>query len=114
MVFGRNVEFDAVREVAFGSVGAAYAALGAVTSDYTRIFAVYNTTDTDVYISFDGVTDHLRVASGSGQVLDLTTNKVKETGFFLKKGTQVYQARAAGAPTVGNVWVQITYASGGI
>lgn len=114
MVFGRTAEFEAVREAAFGSVGAAYTALGAVTTDYTRVFAVYNTTDTDVYISFDGVTDHLRVASGSGQVYDLTTNKVKETGFFLKRGTQIYQKRAAGAPTVGNVWVQVTYGSGGI
>jgi len=114
MAFGRRVALDPVREAAFGAVGAAYAALGAATTDYARIVSIYNSTDTDVYISLDGVNDHIRVASGSGQVYDFSANKARKAdGFFIEKGTVFYQMRAGGAPTTGNVWIQVVYAAGG-
>jgi len=113
MAFGRRATFDTVREVAFGGVGAAYAALGTATTDYTRIFSVFNSTDADIDISLDGVNDHLRIAAGTGQIYDFTANKVREDGLFLPRGTVFYQKRTAGAPTSGALWVQVTYATGG-
>lgn len=115
MAYGTRVAFEAVREVAFGGIGAAYAAIGTGTLDHTRLFTVHNTTDKDIYLSFDGVTNDLRIASGSARVFDLTTNKVQDDGLFIRKGTIFYQKRTAmGAPTVGSVWIEVMYAQGGV
>ena len=114
MAYGRKVEFEAVREVAFGGIGAAYAALGAITADNARMLGITNTTDAEVYISFDGVTNHLRVAAGSFKLYDLTANKVRDDGYFLANRTQIYQMRVAGAPTSGALWAEVIIATGGI
>lgn len=106
MAYGRRVQFEAVREVAFGGIGAAYAALGVALTDNARLIGFTNTTDAEVYISFDGVTNHLRIASGSFKLYDLTTNKVRDDGYFLATGTIIYQMRVAGAPTSGALWAE--------
>lgn len=116
MAFGRRVRFEPLREVGFAGIGALYAALGAATTDYTRIISIFNSTNQDAYISLNGgVTNHLRIASGTGQVFDLTTNKVRDDGFFIPKGTVFYQKYCGAiAPTTGNLWIQVAYADGGV
>lgn len=114
MAFGTRVRFEAVREAAFGAIAAGYTALGLATTDHTRLVSFFNATDADVYISLDGVNNHLRIATGSGQVLDLTANKVRDDGLFIDEGTIFYQKRVAAAPTTGSVWVQVMYADGGV
>lgn len=114
MAYGRRISFDAVREAAFGSIAAGYAALGSSTTDNARIFMAYNTTDVDVYLSFDGVNNHIRLPSGGGETFDFSANKVRDDGLFLPVGTQIYQKRVSGAPTSGAVWVQLVYATGGV
>jgi len=114
MAYGRKVEFEAVREAAFGAIGAAYAALGTALTDHARIVSFYNTSDAEVYISFDGVNDHIRLASGSFQLFDLTANKVRDDGYFLANGTVIYQKRVGAAPTSGAVWAEVIVAAGGV
>lgn len=114
MAYGRRVNFEAVREVAFGGIGAAYAALGTALTDHARIISISNSTDAEVYISFDGVNDHIRMAANSFQLFDLTANKVRDDGYFIANGTIIYQRRVAGAPTSGAVWVEIVIATGGV
>jgi hypothetical protein len=114
MAYGTRVRFEELREAAFGVIGAAYAAVGGSTSDHTRLVSFFNSTDTDVYISLNGATNHLRIAAGSGQVLDLTTNKVRDDGLFIDEGTFFYAKRAAGAPSSGSLWIQVMYADGGV
>lgn len=114
MAYGRRVEFEAVREVAFGGIGAAYAALGAVTSDNVRQIKINNATDAEVYISFDGINDHIRLAANSFDLWDFTANKVRDDGFFIATNTTIFQRRVAGAPTVGNLWVSTVIGAGGI
>lgn len=114
MAYGRKVEFEAVREVAFGGVGAAYAALGAILSANARQIKISNATDAEIYISFDGVTDHLRIVGNSFDLWDFTTNKVRDDGFFLANRTQIFQRRVAGAPTSGSLWVSTVIAGGGV
>ena len=114
MAYGRRVDFEAVREVAFGGIGAAYAALGTALTDNARIISITNATDAEIYISFDGTTDHLRLSAGSFKLLDLTTNKVRDDGYFLARGTIIYQRRVGAAPTTGSAWVEIVTAAGGI
>lgn len=114
MAYGRRVTFETIREVAFGGIGAAYAALGAVLGDNAHIIGFSNSTDAEVYISFDGVNNHLRLAANSFKVYDLTANKVRDDGYFLATNTQIFQMRVAGAPTSGSLWAEVVVASGGI
>ena len=114
MAYGTRVSFETLRTSAFGAIGAAYSAVGTATSDHVRLVSFFNSTDIDVIISLDGVNDHIRLASGSGQVFDLTTNRVRDDGFFIPVGTTFYAKRAAGAPSSGNVWIQVMVASGGV
>lgn len=111
MAYGRRVQFEAVREVAFGGIGAAYAALGPALTDNARLIGITNTTDAEVYISFDGVIPHLRVASGGFKLYDLTANKVRDDGYFLSTGTVISQRRVAGAPTTGDLWAEVIIAT---
>jgi len=114
MAYGTRVRFEELRLAAFGAIGAAYAAIGGATSDHTRLVSIFNSTDADIDISLNGVTTHMRIAAGSGQVLDLTTNKVRDDGLFIDQGTIFYQKRSAGAPSTGNLWIQVMYADGGV
>ena len=114
MAYGRRVRFEELRQLAFGSIGAGYVAIGGATNDFTRIAAMFNSTDTDVDISLDGVTTQIRIAAGSGQIFDFTSNEVPDDGFFIDKGTVFYVKEAAGAPSKGAVWIEVVYADGGV
>lgn len=113
MTYGRRAVFDELREVAFGGIGAAYSTLGPVFPDFVRVISIFNSTDADIYITDNKAKNKLRVASGSGQVFDITANKVRDDGLFLSQRTQLYVKRAGGAPTTGAVWVEVLYAEGG-
>ena len=102
-----RVRFDAIREVAFGSIGAVYTAVGSALTLPARIVRFTNTTDVDVYLSIDGVTNHIRLVTGSFLLLDLTANKVRDDGFFFQEGTVFYVKRAAGAPASGLVAIEV-------
>ena len=114
MAYGTRVRFEEIREAAFGVIGAAYSAIGGATGDHSRLASIFNSTDADVYISLNGVTNQLRIASGSGQIFDLTANKVRDDGLFIDQGTTFYLKRAAGAPSTGLVWIEVMYADGGV
>ena len=114
MAYGTRVQFEELRRVGFAGIGAGYAALGGATSDHTRLVSIINGTDVDVDICLDNGPTAICVAANSGQVFDLTTNKVRDDGLFIKKGTIFYQKRTSGAPTKGNLWIQVMYADGGV
>lgn len=114
MAYGTRVAFDAVREIAAVGIGAAYTAVGTSTSDYGRQIRIVSTLDEEVYISFDGTTDNLRMAEGSFILLDFVTNEVMNDGFFLHVGTTFYVKRVSAAPTTGSLWIEVIYAQGGI
>lgn len=113
MAVGIRAKFEAIREDAFGDVGAAYSTLGAVLADYTRLIRLVNDTDADVYISFDGTTNHIRLKTNTFFLIDVTSNKQSNSQLYIAKGTQIYQKRVAGAPTTGTVWAEVMYGEGG-
>ena len=113
MSFGTKVGFEAVREIAFGGISGTYAVVGGILTDFTRIIAFNNSTDAEVYISFDGTNDHLRIAVGGFKLLDFTANSVHDNGYFLAQRTQVYVKQVSGAPTSGAVWVEVVFGEGG-
>lgn len=113
MAYGTNAKFEPVREIAFGSIGAAYATIGTPTTNHVRFIRLVNGTDAEVYISTDGVTDHLRLRVNESIPINLSSNKVREDGLFLSAFTQFYAKDVAAATTTGSVWIEVVYAYGG-
>ena len=114
MAFGTKATFEAVREVAFGGIGANYTALGTAITDHARLIRIVNGTNDEVYISLDGSNDHIRMAANSFYIIDLASNKVRDDGMFLALGTTFYQKKVSGAPSSGSLWIEVLYAAGGI
>ena len=113
MAYGTRASFEPIREIAFGSVGAAYTAVGTALTDNARLVRLVNTMNTEVYISLDGVTDVIRMAAGSFYLMDLSTNKVRDDGLFLAVGT-IFYVKQVIAPGSGNLWIEVLYAQGGV
>lgn len=115
MAYGTRVTFEPVRELAAASIGAAYVKIGTPTIAHTRIVRIVNSTNADVYVSVDGVTNDLRVAASSFVLYDFSANLVQDDGLFLQQGTQFWvKETSAGAPSTGEVWIEVIYASGGV
>jgi hypothetical protein len=113
MAYGTRVKFDEVREIAFGDISGAYATVGTPIGDHVRILGFNNGMDEDLYISFDGQTDNLRIASNSFKLYDLSTNRIRDDGLFLAVGTQIYVKEVSSSPTQGDFWVEVMYGEGG-
>lgn len=113
MAFGTRVSFEAVRELAFGAISGTYAALGVPLTNNARLVSFQNSTDVAVYISFDGSTDHLRMATNSFKLLDLSSNKVRDDGLFIASGTQIWVKQVSSGPSSGTVWAEVLIAAGG-
>ena len=113
MGYGTRVGFEEIREIAFGSVTANYTLLGNPLTDYTRIILFNNGTNEHINISFDGITDHLRLANNSFKLFDLSTNKVSDDGWFLEKGSKIYIKYTSTLGTSGNFWSEVVFGAGG-
>ena len=111
MSFTTRAMIDALRTLAFGSIGATYTAVGTPTSYQARIICFTNTTNKDVTFSMDGVTDQLIVPAGSFKLFDITTNHrpVNQDDFCFAIGTQWYVKYVA-APGSGAVYIEVVYA----
>ena len=100
---GVRLKPEPIREVAFGSINAAYTLLGAAFSHTIKMIVFTNTTNADIYISLDGVTDMMKIIAGSERIYDLKTND-----FFLETGNTVY-IKYATLPTAGNFACEAYY-----
>ncbi len=98
-----------VQAVDFGDITSSLVAMGDAMPAPIRIFKINNTTNADVYISFDGSTNNDVVVAGSGMVIDITTNKSISQGMYLQQGTVIYLSYASGAPSSGTVYLSAYY-----
>lgn len=114
MAYGTRVKFDPVREIAFGDISGTYATVGTPFTDHVRLINFNNSTGQDLYISFNGVDDHLRIASNSFKLFDLSANRIREDGLFLAVGTQIYVKIVSASVVAGNFWVEVLSAEGGV
>ena len=108
----KKVLFEPAKSLAFGSIGAAYMGVGTAFNKPMRLLILQNLTDAIVWFSFDGIEDHIPLASISYIILDITANKATEEGWFVGEGTRVYVKRLAGAPSSGSVYVSACYGKG--
>jgi hypothetical protein len=82
--------FEPVRSLGFAAMGANYVGVGTALNYPIRIIFVQNFTDGPLMFSFDSVNDHFPLAPSSFLLLDLSSNKTLETGYFIAKGDRLY------------------------
>ena len=101
---------ETVRSLAFGAIGGAYIGIGPTMTRPIRIMIIQNLTDVLLMLSFDGINDHLPMASNGYIVLDITANKTISQGFFLAEGQRLYCKDVGGAaPTLGAIYLTTFY-----
>lgn len=101
---------EAVRTLAFGTIGAAYMGVGTAFANPVRLLLVQNVTDATLMFSFNGVDDHLPLPRDGYMLLDVTANKSIEAGMYFAEGTRLY-VKEVGTPTSGSVYVTTFYGS---
>lgn len=101
---GLKIKDEALREIAFGSITASYQALGPIFGHDAFIDAFINETNANIYISFDGTTDHKKFGAQVGRVTDLKSNDA-----YRIKGTQIYIKHDGVAPTSGWFAAEVQY-----
>jgi len=107
-----KVRFEAVRELAFGSISGSYAIVGTPFTKPVRLLKVTTLSNGDLMISYDGVTDHDVVASGGFYLYDYGSNRSNTAGNAEQSvGEAVFVKTIGAAPTSGSVYVTLMYLS---
>jgi len=107
MAYPKRITIDAARTVAFGGIGAAYAAVGGAVATAARIVILNNLTDQTLWISADGVNDQFILPAGGFKLIDVSANRTTVENYFIPEGTVFYVRHAGVAPTSGSVYVEI-------
>ena len=113
MAFGTRVQFNPIGTAAHGAISGTYSTFGAKLPGHARIICITNSTNADILVSADGVTDQLIVVANSFKLFDFSTNRIQNDGLFVPEGTQFY-VRSAGSPTTGNAYIEVITAAGGV
>jgi len=102
---GTSIKWNAIREIASGSLTGSFQTLGPVTLQDSFQIWITNNTNGDIYLSTDGVTNMIKMPAFTGRAYDNKTND-----FFVKAGTQWYIkfASVPGSPS-GWVGVEVEY-----
>lgn len=104
---------DILRSVAFGSLSDTYIGIGTAMTKPIRMILLQNLTDINVMISFDGINDTLPLPINGYLILDITSNKTIDQGFFLAQGTRIYVKNLISTDTAikGAVYLTTFYAA---
>ena len=107
-----RVSYENLRSIAFGSLSTNYTIVGTAFAHPVRLLKVTNTTDADVLISFDGISDKDILPGTSAYVYDYESNKTSLGGAFEQPtGQAVYAKYTGSAPSKGSVYVTVIYGS---
>lgn len=108
----QRIRYEDLRSIPFGSITGTYAGIGSAFAHPVRILKINNTTDSDLYISFDGINDQDTIIAHSGSVLDYASNRIDPVGQLEQSvGERVYVKVITTTPTTGGVFVTVIYAS---
>ena len=109
-VFGSRMQFEPMKELAFGSITGSYVAVGVSTDPAVRQYIVSNLTDAILGFSFDGVTDHFVMLPKSQFVSDITSNSSTSVTLLMAIGVSLYVKHRGSAPTTESVTFSTIYA----
>lgn len=108
----QRIRYEPLRSLAFGSIIGTYVGVGASFANPVRMLMIDNLSDSDLYISFDGVNDHAVIAAHSGKILDYASNRMAPADHLEQSvGERVYVKAISVLPTDGDVFVSVIYAS---
>ena len=101
---------EEVRTLAHGSILAAgtYMGIGDAAAYPARMILFQNHTDADLMFSLDGIVGNFPLKAGVTFILDVSSNKSQDGGFYLAKGERVYVTQID-APSSGSVYVTYFY-----
>lgn len=108
MAYTRSANFDIVKELAAGSIGAGYTAIGTQLYYASRVLILANLTNADVMLSDNGADDKLPLAAGDKFVVDLTANNAANDPWFYP-AKRIWHVKRIGTPTTGSVYVISLY-----
>lgn len=110
----QRVRYEPLRSLAFSSMAVTYNPVGTAFVNPVRIMKVYNTTDQDLAVSFDGITDEDVVTAGGFYLYDFCSNNSAQGGILEQPAGQIFYIRyfTGLAPSEGHVYVTIIYAAG--
>ena len=99
-----------LRSLAHGSIDVpgTYTGIGTSITNPARMMLIQNFTNADLMFSLDGVNDHFPMINNSHLILDIASNKTRESGFYLAEGQRLYVTQIE-APTTGSVYLTVFY-----
>lgn len=100
--------FEPVRSLAYTSITGSYVAIGTPLLHPARQIFIQNDTDVTLMFSLDGVNNHFPLPTYGFILLDITSNKTTDSGFYIAQGTQFY-VKEVGTPSLGTVYVSAMY-----
>jgi hypothetical protein len=100
-----KLQLEPVRELAFGGITGAYAPIGTPLTNPSRVLYIKNSTNADLYISTDGVTNMKHVIATNSDILDCRTNIGCWPAY-----TQFYVKAVTASPTSGYIIIESVYA----
>lgn len=105
--------YEVLRSVAFGSIPTgSWVAVGTPYANPARLLKVTNTTNANIFISDDGVNQKDIIPAGTSQWIDYSSDKSNQAGVLEQPtNTQFYVQYSGTAPTSGNIYVTLIYAS---
>lgn len=102
--------WEELRSMAFGDILATYEPIGTPFDNSARIIKIDNTTDSLLIFSDDGVTDKFVIASSTGLILDISSNREGPNNHLeYPRNTQLYVKQSAIAPTEGDLFLSVGY-----
>jgi len=103
---GARALWEPIRSLAFGSISGTYTAIGTATNNPAVMVAITNNTDALLTFSFDTTNDIIVIPSTTARIWDIGSNTIDD--FAVPAKTTFY---VKGSPTVGSIYVEITYAA---
>lgn len=107
-----KINYEELRSIDFASIGAAYTPVGGKLSNYVVMLEIFNLTDADLLLSFDGTRDNTIIPAKTSAVKDYATNKINSDSLGLAAGNYVQAKYITGAPTFGKLYIATLYAGG--
>lgn len=99
-----RAQFFPSQSIAFGGVSGTYSAIGSALGHNACIIIITSTLNQPVWVSFDGVNDHvftIGTAFQQAKVIDLKAN-----GLILPGDTIIYVKSVASNPTAGAIYFE--------
>ncbi len=102
MAYPQNVDWETVRTVARAALTGVFQNLGTELNSRAKAIKIVNDTDAFLEVTIDGVNVQDVYPANSGTIWDITANKVRDDGSFLKAGRQFEVRHNGVAPTLGS------------